>query len=68
MVQHLSRYILCGYGFIPHVLQSVNRQQICGHGKVQFVDESSHLRRRIQQVDDGAAQIIQLRLKHNNEL
>lgn len=67
MVKHISQYILCGHVCIPHVFQPVNRQQICGHGEVQFVDESSHLRRRIQQVDDGATQIIQLRLKHNNE-
>ena len=51
---------------LPHVLQSVNWQQICGHGKVQFVDECSHLRRRIQKVDDGTSQIVQLRLKFNS--
>lgn len=51
------------YSHIPHVFQSVNGQQVGGHGKVQFIDERSDLRRRIQQVNDGGSQIIQLSLE-----
>lgn len=48
---------------VPHVFEPVDRQQVGGHGKVQLVDESGHLGRRIQQVDDGAAQVVKLGLK-----
>lgn len=48
---------------VPHVLQPVDGQQVRGHGEVQLVDESGHLGRRIQQVDDGAAQVVELGLK-----
>lgn len=48
---------------VPHVFEPVDRQQIGGHGKVQLVDECGHLWRRIQQVDDGAAQVVELGLK-----
>ena len=53
-------------GDVPHVLQPVDGQQVRRHGEVQLVDERSDLRRRIQQVDDGAAQVVQLRLQHKN--
>lgn len=48
---------------VPHVFQPVDGQQVRGHGKVQLVDEGGHLGRRIQQVDDGAAQVVELGLK-----
>lgn len=67
VLEYNSLRVLCRRVDIPHVFQPVNRQQICGHGKVQFVDESGHLGRRIQQIDDGAPQIIQLCLKDNSE-
>jgi len=50
-------------GGVPHVLQPVHGQQVRGHGEVQLVDEGRHLGGRVQQVDDGAAQIVQLSLK-----
>lgn len=48
---------------LPHILQPVNRQEIGGHGKVQLVDEGRHFGGRIQQVDDGAAQLVQFSLE-----
>lgn len=48
---------------VPHVFEPVDRQQVGGHGKVQLVDESGHFGRRIQQVDNGAAQVVKLGLK-----
>lgn len=66
-LERKSLRALCRRVDIPHVLQPVNGQQICGHGEVQFVDESGHLGRRIQQIDDGAPQIIQLCLKYNSQ-
>lgn len=53
---------------VPHVFEPVDRQQVGGHGKVQLVDESSHLRRRIQQVDDGAAQVVKFGLKPRGQM
>lgn len=53
---------------IPHILQTVNRQEIGGHGEVQLVDEGGHFGRRVQQVDDGAAQLTELGLEGNAHL
>ena len=51
------------YSLVPHVLQPVHRQEVGGHGEVQLVDQRCGFRRRVQQVDDGAAQVVQLSLK-----
>lgn len=53
---------------IPHIFQPINRQEIGGHGKVQLVDEGGHFRGRVQQVDDGAAELTQFSLKGNKRL
>lgn len=58
-----KKYTSPAFTHVPHVFQSVDGQQVGGHGKVQFIDERSDLRRRIQQVNDGASQIIQLSLQ-----
>lgn len=47
----------------PHVFQSIDRQQVGGHGEVQFINESGDFRWRIQEIYDGASQIIQLSLQ-----
>lgn len=53
---------------LPHILQPVHRQEIGGHGKVQLVDEGRHFGGRIQQVDDGAAELVQFGLEGNEHL
>lgn len=53
---------------LPHVFQPVDRQEIGGHGEVQLVDEGGHLGGRIQQVDDGAAELAQFGLEGNEHL
>lgn len=59
---------LCGEAkaWIPHIFQPVNRQEIGGHGEVQLVDEGGHFRSRVQQVDDGAAELAQFSLGGKN--
>lgn len=52
--------------YIPHIFQPVNRQEIGGHGKVQLVDEGGHFGSRVQQVDDGAAELAQFSLGERN--
>lgn len=53
---------------LPHILQPVDRQEIGGHGEVQLVDEGRHFGGGIQQVDDGAAQLVQFSLEGSEHM